>query len=116
MVSHDTKENQLTLDERRIAMSTYIAVIYISFLVFLVTIWMFLSPVVYPSSLLPQKYSFLYALNPIGAVIDTSRWAFAGGHPPAAAAAIVSTLVAMVLWLSGYWYFRRSEATFADVV
>ncbi len=39
MVSHDTKENQLTEDERRIAMSTYIAVIYISFLVFLVTIW-----------------------------------------------------------------------------
>src|SRR5438046_1540866 len=39
MVSHDTKENQLTEDERRIAMSTYIAVIYISFMVFLVTIW-----------------------------------------------------------------------------
>lgn len=39
MVSHDTKENQLTEDERRIAMSTYVAVIYISFMVFLVTIW-----------------------------------------------------------------------------
>jgi lipopolysaccharide transport system permease protein len=105
-----------------LGLSLWLSALYVPFrdvghlLPFLVTIWMFLSPVVYPSSLLPQKYSFLYALNPIGAVIDTSRWAFAGGHPPAAAAAIVSTLVAMVLLLSGYWYFRRSEATFADVV
>src|SRR2546428_5310604 len=53
MVSHDTKENQLTEDERRIAMSTYIAVIYISFMVFLVTIWI-LDVTFLPKSLAPR--------------------------------------------------------------
>lgn len=83
---------------------------------FIVQIWMFLSPVVYPSNLLPERYSFLYVLNPIGVVIDTSRWAFAGGAAPQAYAMAVSSLTAFAILLSGYWYFRRSEATFADVV
>jgi len=83
---------------------------------FIVQIWMFLSPVVYPSNLLPPKYAFLYALNPIGVVIDTSRWAFAGGAAPEPYAVGVSSLTAFAILLSGYWYFRRSEATFADVV
>lgn len=83
---------------------------------FIVQIWMFLSPVVYPSNLLPERYWFLYVLNPIGVVIDTSRWAFAGGAAPQAYAVAVSSLTAFAILLSGYWYFRRSEATFADVV
>lgn len=83
---------------------------------FIVQIWMFLCPVVYPSTLLPPKYSFLYAVNPIAVVIDTSRWAFAGGAAPQAHSIAVSSLTAFALLLSGYWYFRRSEATFADLV
>lgn len=83
---------------------------------FIVQIWMFLCPVVYPSNLLPERYSFLYVLNPIVVVIDTSRWAFAGGAAPQAYAIVVSSLTAFAILLSGYWYFRRSEATFADVV
>jgi len=83
---------------------------------FIVQIWMFLCPVVYPSTLLPPKFSFLYALNPIAVVIDTSRWAFAGGVAPQAHSIAVSSLTAFAILLSGYWYFRRSEATFADLV
>jgi lipopolysaccharide transport system permease protein len=66
--------------------------------------------------LLPDKYAFLYVLNPIVVVIDTSRWAFAGGAAPHSYALAVSSLAAFAILLSGYWYFRISEATFADVV
>jgi len=83
---------------------------------FLVQLWMFLSPVIYPSTLLPPKYNFLYALNPVVVVIDTSRWAFTGGPPPAAWMVAVSCAVTAVFCVSGYWFFRRHESTFADIV
>jgi lipopolysaccharide transport system permease protein len=83
---------------------------------FFVQLWMFLSPVIYPTALLPEKYSFLYALNPIVVVIDGSRWAFAGGPPPAVWMVAVSCLSALVFLVSGLWFFRRREPTFADVV
>jgi len=83
---------------------------------FFVQVWMFLSPVIYPTTLLPPKYSFLYALNPIVVVIDGSRWAFAGGPPPALWMVGVSGLSALVFLVSGLWFFRRQEPTFADVV
>jgi flagellar protein FlaJ len=65
MVSHDTKENQLTQDERRIAMSTYIAVIYISFLVFLVTIW------ILNVTFLPKMLEASGALTSTGNVVES---------------------------------------------
>jgi len=105
-----------------LGLSLWFSALYVPFrdvghlLPFLVQIWMFLCPVVYPSNLLPEKYAFLYMLNPIAVVIDTSRWAFAGGAAPHAYAVLVSSLTAFAILLSGYWYFRRSEATFADVV
>jgi len=83
---------------------------------FLVQLWMFLSPVIYPTTLLPPKYSFLYALNPIVVVIDTSRWAFAAGPPPAKWMIAVSCGLTLSLVVSGIWFFRRREPTFADVV
>ena len=83
---------------------------------FILQLWMFLSPIIYPSSLLPAKYAHLYALNPIAAVIDSARWAFAGGQPPAASVVAVSWATAIVLCVSGLWYFRRREASFADMV
>lgn len=83
---------------------------------FLTQLWMFLSPVIYPSNLLPPKYAFLYALNPMVVVIDTSRWAFSGGLPPQWWMVNVSIAVTVVLCVSGFWFFRRMEATFADVV
>jgi len=83
---------------------------------FLVQLWMFLSPVIYPTTLLPPKYSFLYALNPIVVVIDTSRWAFAAGPPPANWMVAVSCGMTLLLVVSGIWFFRRREPTFADVV
>lgn len=83
---------------------------------FLTQVWMFVSPVIYPTSLLPQQYQFIYSLNPIVAVIDTSRWAFCGAAPPSVSGVLVSSCVAVVLCVSGFWFFRRHERNFADVV
>ncbi len=83
---------------------------------FLTQIWMFLSPVFYPLGLLPRMFDQVYALNPIVVVVQTSRWAFAGGQPPPASMVAVSCAVAALLLLSGLWFFRRHEGRFADVV
>lgn len=103
-------------------LSLWLSTLYVPFrdighlLPFLVQLWMFLSPVIYPTTLLPPKYQFIYALNPLVVVIDTSRWAFAGGPPPQTWMVGVSIAVATALCVTGYWFFRRQEATFADVV
>ena len=83
---------------------------------FLTQIWMFISPVFYPLGLLPPKYALLYAMNPIVVSVQTSRWAFAGGEPPALSMVAVSTAVAALLLASGLWFFRRHEGRFADLV
>lgn len=81
---------------------------------FLIQVWLFASPVVYPSSLLPQKYQLVFALNPMAGVIEGFRWALLGTQPPNSLIA-VSTLIVLVILVSGAYYFRRCEKTFADV-
>ena len=68
---------------------------------FLIQVWMFISPVFYPLGLLPRMFDQVYALNPIVVVVQTSRWAFAGGQPPPASMVAVSCAVAAVLLVSG---------------
>ena len=103
-------------------LSLWLAALYVPYrdvghlLPFLTQVWMFLSPVIYPLSLLPPKYEALYAVNPIVVAVQTSRWAFAGGPPPTAYMVGISTMVAACLVLTGLWFFRRHEVTFADIV
>lgn len=82
---------------------------------FLVQLWLFASPVIYPASLVPEEWQTLYALNPMVGAIEGFRWAFLGGELPAIPI-LVSTVVAIVIYLGGLAYFRRVERTFADVV
>jgi lipopolysaccharide transport system permease protein len=83
---------------------------------FLTQIWMFATPVIYPSSLLHGSWRVLLGLNPMTAVVEGFRWTLLGvGRPPDAMCA-VSSLVALALLVSGALYFRRVERTFADVV
>lgn len=82
---------------------------------FLVQLWLFASPVVYSSSLLPSRFQVLYGLNPMSGVIEGFRWALLGTEPPEALIG-VSVLIVIVILISGAYYFRRSEKTFADVI
>lgn len=83
---------------------------------FLVQFWLFASPVVYPTSLMSQKWRWVYALNPMTGVIEGFRWALVGhGDPPVRLVAISSGVVLLML-LSGLAYFQKMETTVADVV
>ena len=105
-----------------LGLALWLGTLYVPFrdvghvLPFLTQIWMFISPVFYPLSLLPPKYEMLYALNPVVVAVQTSRWAFAGGGPPSMSMVVISTAVAVLLLVSGLWFFRRHEGRFADIV
>lgn len=82
---------------------------------FLIQIWLLASPVVYPSSLLPARFQAIYGLNPMAGVIEGFRWALLGTEPPGSIITI-SVIIVIVLLISGAFYFRYSEKTFADVI
>ncbi len=82
---------------------------------FLIQFWMFASPVAYPSSLVPQRWRWLYGLNPMAGVIEGFRWALTGrGQPPSLLP--VASAAAVLLVAGGVAYFQKMEATIADVV
>ena len=81
---------------------------------FLIQIWLFASPVVYSSNLLPEKYQLIYALNPMAGVIEGFRWSILGTTPPGSMIAVWAAIV-IVIVVTGTFYFRRGERTFADV-
>ena len=83
---------------------------------FLIQIWMFLSPVIYPVSMVPERYQWLLSLNPMGGVIKAFRASLLGHQPIDWHLLGISTVVILVLFASGLSYFRRMERTFADVV
>jgi lipopolysaccharide transport system permease protein len=83
---------------------------------FLVQIWMFVSPVIYPISLIPENWRPLYSLNPMAGVIEGFRWALLGTQSPDFGVIALSAAVVVVLLFSGAAYFKRMERTFADVV
>jgi lipopolysaccharide transport system permease protein len=83
---------------------------------FLIQIWMFLSPVAYPVSLVPEKWRLLYSLNPMVGVIEGFRWALLAKGSPDFLVIAVSTVIMIALLVSGLVYFKRMERTFADVV
>jgi lipopolysaccharide transport system permease protein len=82
---------------------------------FLTQIWLFASPVTYPTEIVPEAWRGVYALNPMVGVVDGFRWALLGGAPPGVTVVVSALAVAAVL-VSGLFYFRRMERTFADVL
>ncbi len=84
---------------------------------FLVQFWLFITPIVYPADLISERWRLVYSLNPMAGVVEGFRWALLGiqqGAPSPMLA--VSTVVAVVLLVSGLFYFRRMERQFADMV
>jgi lipopolysaccharide transport system permease protein len=83
---------------------------------FLSQCWLFLTPIAYPSSLVPPAYRALYGLNPMTGVVDGFRWAMAGGPPPDPSLITASVGMVGILLVGGLFYFRRLETRFADIV
>jgi len=77
---------------------------------------MYASPIVYPIETIPEgAWRVLYGLNPMVGIIQGFRWALLGGNPPDATS-LISAVMVMILLVSGLYYFRRMEKTFADIV
>jgi len=83
---------------------------------FITQFWMFATPIAYPSSLLPQPWRTVYGINPMAGVVEGFRWALLGTNTPPGAMFGVSAAAAIVIMVSGAFYFRRMEKTFADIV
>lgn len=83
---------------------------------FTTQIWLFLTPIAYGSTAVPENLKWLISLNPLTGVIDGFRWAVLGRGLPHYDIYAVSWGVAIVLTLSGLWYFRRVERDFADII
>lgn len=83
---------------------------------FLVQFWLFATPIAYPSSLVPAKWQALYGLNPMVGVVEGFRWALLGNAPVSSGMLLVSLCTVLIVLISGLYYFRRMEETFADVV
>lgn len=83
---------------------------------FLTQLWLFATPIAYPSSLLSEPWRTVYSINPMVGVVEGFRWALLGTNTAPGPMIIVSSLAAVAILVSGVFYFRRLEKTFADVV
>jgi lipopolysaccharide transport system permease protein len=83
---------------------------------FLTQVWMFATPIAYASSIIPPAWRPYYALNPMVGVVEAFRWALVGGAAAPGVTVAVSVGAVVVLLVSGLFYFRRTESTFADVI
>lgn len=93
----------------------------IGFLVpFLVQMWMYVTPVIYGSTLIPERFRFLLGLNPMTGVVEGFRWALLGNNAPASETSSVVFIMAIsittLVLITGLIFFRRTERTFADIV
>jgi len=83
---------------------------------FLVQFWLFATPVAYPSSIVPEKWRVVYALNPMVGVVDGFRWALLGKPESPGMPLLISVIVVFLLLSGGLYYFRRMEQQFADII
>jgi lipopolysaccharide transport system permease protein len=83
---------------------------------FLTQLWMLVTPVAYSTSVVPDRWALVYALNPMVGVVEGFRWALLGSGSPPGPILAVSTGISILLLISGMYYFRRMERTFADMV
>jgi len=82
---------------------------------FLTLFWQYATPVAYSASLIPEKWRLLYGLNPMTGVVEGFRWAILG-HGQVDGMIWVSVSIIFLLFITGLAYFKRMEATFADVI
>jgi lipopolysaccharide transport system permease protein len=83
---------------------------------FLVQIWMFVTPVIYPVTLFPEKYRWILSLNPMGGIIEAFRAATLGHQPINWYSLMISSAIGFTIFFTGILYFRKVERSFADVI
>jgi len=83
---------------------------------FLIQFWMYASPVAYSISIVPIEWVWLYSLNPMVGVIEGFRWALLGKAPPSPETLLIPIAIVTAVLISGLYYFRRVEKTFADII
>jgi len=83
---------------------------------FLTQFWLLITPIAYPSSLVPEKWRFIYGLNPMAGVVEGFRWALLGKTNETGPLIFLSIIIVILLLIGGLIYFRRMEKTFADII
>jgi lipopolysaccharide transport system permease protein len=84
---------------------------------FIAQFGLYISPVGFQSSIVPERYQFLYSLNPMVGIIDGCRWCLLGAQSGVHGSAVaIAAIDVIVLVASGVWYFRKTEQSFADVI
>lgn len=83
---------------------------------FITQFWLFATPIAYPSSLLHQPWRTIYGLNPLVGVVEGFRWALLGANTAPGPIIVISACMALIILVTGAFYFRRVEKTFADTV
>ena len=83
---------------------------------FMLQIWMYATPIVYPLSMVPERFKLLYSLNPAVGLIEGFRWAVLGRGTLDTVSLTISVVVTVVLLVGGLLWFRREERQFADVI
>jgi len=105
-----------------LAVSLWLAALFVRFrdiaaaMPLVTQVWMFGSPVVYPASLVPEKWRWLYDLNPMAGLIEGFRWALLKAPPPGMERIAVTMLFVSAILLLGMAYFNRMARKFADVI
>jgi lipopolysaccharide transport system permease protein len=82
----------------------------------LIQVWMYASPIIYPVDSVPERFRTLYYLNPMAGIIDGYRRALLLNQPPSLHGLALSLAVSVTLLATGYWFFKRSEPVFADLI
>lgn len=83
---------------------------------FLAQLWLFLTPIAYPTGLLNEHWQLFYAVNPMVGVVEGFRWALLGVGQPPSFFILISAGISLLLVITGVWFFRKVERSFADVV
>lgn len=83
---------------------------------FLTQFWMYASPVAYSATIVPEQWRWIYGLNPMVGVIEGFRWALLGKAAPNLGMMVLSLGIVLLIFVSGLFYFKRMEKTFADII
>jgi lipopolysaccharide transport system permease protein len=83
---------------------------------YVIQLWFYATPIVYPLTKIPEPYRSLLALNPLTSVIEGVRWSLLGISPPNGGILAVSALLALVVAAAGMYFFRRTERTIVDMI